>query len=328
MRRLKWLLALVCAGAVLAAGENPPPKTLRVYFVGNSVTDTVKYGLLADLAKARGHTMPWGRHMIPGAPLFFMLHNALDGKASGFVEKPYGNCVEALKNHEWDAISLQPFDRRLVDDNKDPNKRPEGDIAVVQQFIDLALAKSPDVQMYLYARWPRCYVNGKGVSYDKEAFDKNVRGVSPVAGEKAPDKVVLDDFSVAWSTPYKKGWGMQLESKDYFEQLLQAVRQANPAMKKPVLMIPVGYVMAELNDMMKAGKVPGFKDIHDVYADGIHLNNVGSYITACTFYATLFKEDPAGLPSGGYQVNDAALAKLIHETVWRVVKGQPYSGVK
>lgn len=69
MQRRSWLLTVVFAGALLAAGGSPAPKTLRVYFVGNSVTDTVKYGLLADLAKARGHTMPWGRHMIPGAPL-------------------------------------------------------------------------------------------------------------------------------------------------------------------------------------------------------------------------------------------------------------------
>lgn len=98
-------------------------------------------------------------------------------------------------------------------------------------------------------------------------------------------------------------------------------------MKKPVRMIPVGYVMAELNGMMKAGKVPGYKSIHDVYADGIHLNNVGAYITACTFYATIFQEDPAGLPHDTYKVPDAELAKLIQQTVWRVVTAHPDSGV-
>lgn len=98
--------------------------------------------------------------------------------------------------------------------------------------------------------------------------------------------------------------------------------------KLELLLIPVGYVMAELNEMMKAGKVPGYKDIHGVYADGIHLNNVGSYITACTFYATIFKEEPSGLPSSSYQINDAALVKIIHETVWKVVSAHPYSGVQ
>jgi hypothetical protein len=57
--------------AVLVANQAPAQdaKPLRVYFVGNSVTDTINYRALADLAKSRGHKHVWGRPMIPGAPL-------------------------------------------------------------------------------------------------------------------------------------------------------------------------------------------------------------------------------------------------------------------
>jgi hypothetical protein len=43
--------------------------SLRVYFIGNSVTDTVRYSGLAKLVEAGGLKMDWGRTMIPGAPL-------------------------------------------------------------------------------------------------------------------------------------------------------------------------------------------------------------------------------------------------------------------
>jgi hypothetical protein len=312
------------AGAETPAGEESGRQPFRVYFVGNSVTDTVKYGLFADMAKAKGRPVAWGRHMIPGAPLFGMLETAREGKTSGFTEKPYGNCVEALTNHVWDAVSLQPFDRRLVAET-DATDKPQGDIVVVQKFLDMILAKSPDAQVYLYARWPRCYVNGKGVSYNKDAFDKNVRGVTPAGTEKP--SVTLDDYAVAWNTPYTNGWGQQLESKSYFETLLAEVRKRNPAMKKPVLVVPVGYVMDELNTMMKAGQVPGFKDIHDVYADGIHLNAVGSYLCAATFYATMFRDNPKGLDARLYKVEDERLAETINGAVWKVVSGHPWTGV-
>ena len=41
----------------LAHADDSP---LRTYFVGNSVTDTIRYGSLAKLAKSQGHTLTWG----------------------------------------------------------------------------------------------------------------------------------------------------------------------------------------------------------------------------------------------------------------------------
>ena len=80
--------------------------------------------------------------MIPGAPLQWIWEHPKDG----FQEPPFGHYPTALANFQWDVLSLQPFDRHL--DGKD------GDIAMAKNFIDLALAKSPDLQVYVYARWP------------------------------------------------------------------------------------------------------------------------------------------------------------------------------
>ncbi len=92
-------------------------------------------------------------------------------------------------------------------------------------------------------------------------------------------------------------------------------------------MVPVGHVMYELNQRMKAGQVPGYKHIKEVFADGIHLNNVGSYVVGCTFFATLYKENPKGLPGEPYKVTDPKLAEVIQETVWKVVSTNELAGV-
>ena len=86
--------------------------------------------------------------------------------------------------------------------------------------------------------------------------------------------------------------------------------------------------MYELNQQMKAGKVPGNKDIHELFADGIHLNNVGSYVVGCTYFATLYKQNPKGLPSAPYKVEDAKLAGIIQDLVWKVVSDHELAGVK
>ena len=47
--------------------------------------------------------------------------------------------------------------------------------------------------------------------------------------------------------------------------------------------------------------MPGYKQIKEVFADGIHLNNVGSYVVGCTYFATLYRENPKGLAWGAVQ---------------------------
>jgi hypothetical protein len=78
---------------------------------------------------------------------------------------------------------------------------------------------------------------------------------------------------------------------------------------------------------MKAGQLPPYKHVKELYADGIHLNNVGSYVVGCTFFATLYRENPKGLGGEAYKVTDAKLAALIQETVWKVVSENPLAGV-
>jgi hypothetical protein len=64
-----------------------------------------------------------------------------------------------------------------------------------------------------------------------------------------------------------------------------------------------------------------------VYADGIHLNEVGRFIIGCTFYATIFKDDPHGLSGAAYKVTDAALINTIQDVAWKIVRANALDGV-
>jgi hypothetical protein len=274
-------------------------KPCRAYFVGNSVTDTIRYGSLAKLAQSRGHTLTWGRDMIPGAPLQWLWEHPKDG----FQEEPFGLYPRALSEYPWDVLSLQPFDRHL--DGKD------GDLAMASNFIDLALKRSPDLQMYVYSRWCR--------------------------RDKAKDGSLVLDYKGKWLRKYTGGWDGTEETRDYFEKVVAGLRKAYEGRAKTVLMVPVGDVLLELDTRMRAGKVPGYRDIAQVYVDGIHFNNVGSYIVGTTFYATMFREDPTGLTAEPYNENrapakdrriDEKLALAIQDAVWGVVSTHPLAGVR
>src|SRR6476659_9928345 len=117
MRKCLIRLVGVLAALLFTANAGAAPKgrgtELRVYHIGNSVTDAIHYKSLQQMAKANGDAYVYGRHMIPGAPLQFIW----DKPQTGFKENPYGYYPTALKDYEWDVITLQPFDRQL--DSKD-----------------------------------------------------------------------------------------------------------------------------------------------------------------------------------------------------------------
>jgi hypothetical protein len=295
-RFFSLVIALLMFLGRTAHGEDSP---LRTYFVGNSVTDTIRYDSLARLAKSRGHTLTWGRDMIPGAPLSWLWEHPKDG----FQKEPFGLYPGALSDYTWDVLSLQPFDRHLV--GKD------GDLAMAGNFIDLALNRSPLVQVYFYSRWPR--------------------------KDKATDGSLVLDYKKKWLRKYTGGWDGTEETRDYFETVVAGLRKAYQGKAKPVLMVPVGDVLLELHERMKEGKVPGFTDIAELYVDAIHLNNVGSYVVGTTFYATLFRDDPTGTTADPYneklnpkkdRLIDEELAAAIQNAVWTVVSKHPLAGVR
>ena len=269
------LLALAAAG--WAGG------TKRVYLIGNSLTDNVRYTGLQTLAESRGYRHVWGRQMIPGAPIWWLWQHP----DQGFRQNPYGTYPKALGEYEWDAVTLQPFSMY--------SKEHEH----ARKFIELAVKKSPKVQFYIYAQW----------------------------------MVRTRDFDRYWLTTKleKSKWGAGF--KAHYETLVEELRKDFPKIR-PVRLIPVGHVLFLLNQKMKAGRVPGYTGIRQVYADGIHLNNVGSYVVGCTFFATLYEQTPVGLPVTGYtpeHPHDAplgeTLARIIQEAAWEVVATHPLTGV-
>ena len=121
MKNFFRLLALLACAAL---SHEAAAETLRVYFIGNSFTDTVRYDALAKLAETRGAKLDWGRTMIPGAPLEWIYTHPNDG----FQQEPYGTWAKALHDFAWDAVSLQPFDRQLH--GKNDVGKDLGDVAL------------------------------------------------------------------------------------------------------------------------------------------------------------------------------------------------------
>jgi hypothetical protein len=294
-------LATATLLAVLVLGAASPARAGSIYFIGNSVTDTVNYAGLQALAASRGYSQPWGRQMIPGAPLQWLW----DHPANGFTEAPFGYPTQALPHHRWDALSLQPFDRSL-----------DSDVTHIERYLRLLFgdehtepteaqtANRQNTRILIYARWPR--------------RDRADRSGGP------------RDWETLWQRPYTGGDNTN-ETADFFRRLVTQLRAQTVAgvpLADRVAMVPVGHVMHALHRRMAAGEVPGLTGAFDLYVDGIHLSSVGSYLAACTYFTVLYRETPVGLPvPAAYGSIPDSLRDLIQETVWIAVQDEPLAGV-
>jgi tetratricopeptide (TPR) repeat protein len=271
------------------AAPGKPLKAVRAYFLGDLRTETIRPKSIAELAKARGQDFVFGRQTI--APLSWLWSHPDDGA----TEEPFGKHRSALAQHEWDVLVLQPADRMLEGDD-------ESDLPVCKRFAESALKKSPNVQVAVLSCWP-------------SREDKN----------GAVEKI---DFPARWNREFNGGWGGRtFETRDYYEKLAAGLRKSVPQLKRPVIVIPVGDVMMELDKRAKAGKVPGLKDADQLYRDKVQLSDVGAYAAACTVYATLLRTSPVGLPAEPYGLTDAKLARAVQEAAWDVVRTHPSAGV-
>lgn len=298
------VLFALCAQMVQAE----PAPALRVYFIGNSVTDAIDYGGLQRMAEAKGVRWTWGRHMIPGAPLSWLWDHQ-----TGFTEEPFGASQKALTEHAWDAVVVQPFDRLL--------EGPDGDQAVIQRYFDLAKAKNPEVKLFVYARWPRMTYQGRPFEFDPSDFD-------PDKARSQIDLTKVDGFAERWNRPYTGGWDLSNETKDYFDTLVRALRRANPAVADQIRLVPVGHVFLELDTRMRRGQVPGFRSIFEVYSDSIHMGRVGSYLVAGTFFGALTGRSPVGLPHDTHGPVPPELARLAQQVTWQVLRREPLARVR
>lgn len=106
---------------------------------------------------------------------------------------------------------------------------------------------------------------------------------------------------------------------------------------RPIYMIPGGQVMAAFARAVEAeGGVGPISHYSDLFSDNIHFNDYGAYLIALTHYAVLYGRSPVGLPHGGLMKLDGTLAddpgpeaaRLMQDTVWRVVTSYPPTGVQ
>ena len=131
------------------------------------------------------------------------------------------------------------------------------------KFAGLALDANPQVRLYIYESWSSLNSGPGAITKD-----------DPDAGIPWRERIALD-------LPVWEGIAADTAAKAGHE----------------VKLLPVGQAMGMLADEIKAGAVPGIKDIREMFSDDIHPNGKGLYFIAMVQAAAIMGKSPEGLPA-------------------------------
>lgn len=163
-------------------------------------------------------------------------------------------------------------------------------------FYDLAIESNPETQVYLQETW-HSLDSGTGIA---------------VAHDKHGD--------IAW--------------RDRLDQDLALwqgiVDDVNADPSRHMKLLPAGQAMAQLYDLIEAGKAPGLDHISDLFMDDIHPNDIGFYFLTMVQFGAITGQSPVGLPrqlktkyGKPYGAPDTDLALLLQQVAAQTIAGTP-----
>ena len=270
--------------------------------------------------------------------------------------------AQAFLTGQWDAIVIQIFGSRLhfvtasMWEQTFDGPVDIGDVAAASDIIRIFLAKNPHGRVYIYTVWPSM-PPGRVPPEDQlppwaVAMKKRL---GQLREAEFPDRQAFD-FEKVWTSPYlgdhERPWTLapypHWRTRDYTERVFEGIKANFPDLWKAGRLhhLPGGELFYRLNEKMRSGEFPGIGKISEFYTDVQHIRaGAPAYSIAVLFYTGLFREYPENLDYTLY--NDQARygedphhdfgevipispqrAKVIHDTVWELLRTHPQANLK
>ncbi len=280
----------------VAAGDLPArtasPLTVRQIHSGHSLSDS--YG-----------AHPWPGRLIlatesrPGTRPYDTIHrSSIPGSPMRWRWDHPSDYPDAKQNiDEFELLVITEAVPLLV--NEDVFR--DDTLYFLDQWVSHAWAsgnRGKGAEVMLFSSWTYWQHSGEPPEYDDEA--------------DIPFRQRLDLDGARW------------------ERMQDNANANRPEGMPPIYMIPGHRLMMRLYDDIAAGSAPGLTSIGDVFADDIHLNDLGQYAITCLVYAVIYQRNPQELPNRLAVPEDrlsAEQAKYFKKIAWEVARDYWRSGM-
>ena len=359
---------LLAVGAVLlltapSAFCETTPQSMRAFYFGNSLTGCTNPDWHEDLGKSAGKQWQHWAWLGAGWQLWQHREELAAGKdifgagskgdltLDAELIKSAGYHGKKFYSQKWDAVVLQLFGNYLTrETDVKGSKKDRGDLGAASDLMRLFLKLNPQGRVFLYQVWPPMEA---GKIPPKDQLPEWAR--QPKARMAAAEFPLRDEFNyqAQWLQKYDpktgKPWiGHVNRTQDFSYLVFRGLQERFPELSRAgrLRLIPAGDLFLELDQRMRAGQVPGCRDIRDFYTDVQHIRfGLPRYTAAAMFYACLFEEHPGKLDWKLY--NDRAKygddphhdggellpitpenVRAINDIIWQVVSSHPFTGLK
>jgi MYXO-CTERM domain-containing protein len=287
--RIRLATAVVFMLAATAASL--PAADSRVYHVGNSLTgQAMGNDRLKNLAAPHGIDITYGFHIRCGEGVSYMWANPTDTCVD---PNSFGRFADALPNNTWDIVTLQSYGDDLGAGRQ-----------AIANMINLARTNPANgaTKFYVFNGWPQ-----------------------HLAGS------TTTDYSDHWVRTYDRAEPLTYENRllkwtrDYSDELMRQVNDDALGLPVEVYRVNTGEVFYQLDQLAEQGQLGSTTGIEQWYSDDYHMGEFGAYTSSITMLAALYGQSPIGQPAPAGM--DAAVASRVQQTVWDVVRADPYSSV-
>jgi hypothetical protein len=291
---------------------------LTTVHTGNSLMGGL-FDFIPTIARSAGIEAEMKGFGMAGAPTDLIWKNQNRGDASRAW----------IAEQQPDVYIPQPFSR---------NPREESYWESV--YFRYVLEHNPQARLMIYMQWP------KDSRYQEGSVHllRLTQAPTPLEGDSwevdlrdylSPEETatITDDSSVVgWrgeSALFPKPANWREDLVNYLREmeiLYQIMDQQFP--DQHVSVIPVGAVLGRLYDAIIAGEMPGVDPAvgnEFFFADGLHLNPTGQYISALTHFACIYNQDPTGAVTSAGSGMTPEQAQEVQRLAWETIQAYPYS---
>jgi len=267
---------------LIGDGVKPGLSTLHV---GNTLTDVTAQFPVYVRTSGRDHD--YRTFTIPGAGTMQLWNESLDQR-----KREWTVAFNVLRR--IDHLTLQPRDFNLAEE-------AQYDL----QFINLARAKTPDVQPWLYAEW-----------VERERPRPTDKGQVPSTQMRKVFPALTWEESMAAMLVY-------------VEDLRQKIAESDKG-DKPVRVLPANLAMGWIHNQIEHGLFPGVKpgDFYPfLFRDTINPNPHGAYLVDLLWYSAFYRESPEGKVLTVDTDLTPEQARAMQRLAWDVIENYPDCGI-
>ena len=276
-------IVVACAASISAAADS------RIYHVGNSLTaQTIRNDSLENLAAPRGVDLTYGFHIRCGEGVSYMWNNPADTCTD---PNAFGRYAAALPNNAWDVVTLQTYGDSLTQARQ-----------AIPNFINLTRsnAANANTKFYIFQGWPQHLAASDAKDYSdhwKLTYDR--------------------------SEPLTYPNRLRTWTRDFSDELMAQLNDDASGLPVEVRRIPSGEVFYELDQLAESGQLGSTTEIEQWYSDDFHMGEFGAYTSQLTMLATVYGQNPAGLPAPATMSPE--VAAKVQQTVWNVVQSDAFA---